>query len=74
MKINLFEEKPQMKKKNKNEENPQTKKYFVKEKPQMKKTNLENFKEVTHEIEFMFFFDLVSLSNYMWKNNRLWKG
>ena len=38
------EKKPQMKKKNKNEE-----------KPQMKKTNVENFKGVTHDIEFMFF-------------------
>ena len=38
------------------------KKYFVEEKTQMKKTNVENFKEVTHEIEFMLFSDLVSLT------------
>ena len=55
-------------KRNTNEEKPLTKKYFVEEKPQMKKnhkwrkpqmkktTNVENFEEVTHEIEFMFFF------------------
>ena len=35
---------------------------LLKKKPQMKKTNVENFKEVTHEIEFMFFSDLVSLT------------
>ena len=28
----------------------------------MKKTNVENFQEVTHEIEFMFFSDLVLLT------------
>ena len=28
----------------------------------MKKTYIENFKEVTHEIEFMFFSDLVLLT------------
>ena len=45
-----YEEKPQMMKKPTNEEKPQTKKN-----PQMKKTNVENIKEVTHEIEFKFF-------------------
>ena len=34
----------------------------MKKKPQTKKINVENFKEVTHEIEFMFFSDLVSLT------------
>ena len=38
------------------------KKYFVEEKPQMKKTNVENFKVVTHDIEFMFSSDLVLLT------------
>ena len=38
------------------------KKTQTKKKTQMKKTNAENFKEVTHEIEFMFFPDLVSLT------------
>ena len=36
----------------------QMKKNLFEEKPQMKKTNVENFKEVTHDIEFMFFFTL----------------
>ena len=31
----------------------------MKKKPQMKKTNVENLKEVTHEIEFMFFFSVL---------------
>ena len=34
----------------------------MKKKTQMKKTNLENFKEGTHEIEFMLFSDLVLLT------------
>ena len=43
-------------------------------KPQMKKTYVENFKEVSHEIEFMFSrFSFVD-NNYMWKIDRLWKG
>ena len=39
----------------------------MKKKTQMKKTNVENFKEVTHEIEFMLFSDLVLLTVIMWK-------
>ena len=35
----------------------------MKKTPQMKKTNVENVQEVSkHEIEFMFFSDLVSLA------------
>ena len=33
----------------------------MKKKTQMKKTNVENFKGVTHEIEFMFFFRFSSV-------------
>ena len=51
MKKNFFEEKSQMQKN------------LFEEKPQMEKTNVENFKEVTHEIESMFFF--------RWKIDRL---
>ena len=57
-----------MKKKNKNEEKPQMKKFLLrkkpqmKEKPQVKKTNVEHFKEVTHEIEFTVFSELVLLT------------
>ena len=31
----------------------------MKKKPQMKKTNVEYFKEVTHEIEFLLFSDAI---------------
>ena len=57
-----------MKKKTQMKKNPQMKKnhkrrnILLKKKPQMKKTNVEHFKEVTHEIEFMFCSDLVSLT------------
>ena len=59
MKNKLYEEKPQ-RTKNKNEGKPQNEEIFFEEKimkknPQMKKSNVENFKEVTHEIEFMLF-------------------
>ena len=30
----------------------------MKKKTQMKKTNVANFKDVMHEIEFMFFFQI----------------
>ena len=34
----------------------------MKKQTQMKKTNVENFKEVTHEVEFMVSSNLVSLT------------
>ena len=38
----------------------------------MKKTDVENFKEVAHEIEFMFCFRFnFANNNYMWKIARL---
>ena len=45
----------------------------MKKKTQMKKTNVDNFKEVTHEIEFMFFFHILFRQQqfYMWKINTL---
>ena len=45
----------------------------MKKKQQMKKrkTNVENFEEVTHEIEFMFFYTFRLVINYMWKIDRL---
>ena len=40
----------------------------------MKKTDVENFKEVTHEIEFMFCFRFnFANNNYMWKIERLYR-
>ena len=43
-------------------------KYFVEEKTEMKKTNVENVKEVTHEIEFRFSF---ANNNYMWPYKKI---